>query len=57
MTIGIEQFRHASELRIDRMLTQPFRNDRRRAAADPTAEVRTAAAAATTAAAVKKASA
>jgi len=27
MTIGIEQFRHPSELRLDRMLVQPFRED------------------------------
>src|SRR5215467_11871900 len=27
MTIGIEQFRDASEQRLDRMLTQPFRDD------------------------------
>lgn len=27
MTIGIEQFRDPKELRIDRMLTQPLRND------------------------------
>ncbi|WP_170985311.1 sterol desaturase family protein [Roseomonas sp. AR75] len=27
MTIGIEQFRDASELRLDRMLTQPLRDD------------------------------
>ena len=25
MTIGIAQFREASDLRLDRMLTQPFR--------------------------------
>jgi sterol desaturase/sphingolipid hydroxylase (fatty acid hydroxylase superfamily) len=30
MTIGIEQFRHLSELRLDRMLLQPFRDDDRR---------------------------
>ncbi len=29
MTIGIEQFREPRELRIDRMLTQPFRDDKR----------------------------
>lgn len=29
MTIGIEQFRNTSELRLDRMLTQPFRDDDR----------------------------
>jgi sterol desaturase/sphingolipid hydroxylase (fatty acid hydroxylase superfamily) len=29
MTIGIEQFREASEQRLDRMLTQPFRDDDR----------------------------
>jgi hypothetical protein len=29
MTIGIEQFRNPSELRLDRMLTQPFRDDDR----------------------------
>lgn len=29
MTIGIEQFRDPSELRLDRMLTQPFRDDDR----------------------------
>jgi len=29
MTIGIEQFREPSELRLDRMLTQPFRKDKR----------------------------
>jgi sterol desaturase/sphingolipid hydroxylase (fatty acid hydroxylase superfamily) len=29
MTIGIEQFRDASELRLDRMLTQPLRDDTR----------------------------
>jgi sterol desaturase/sphingolipid hydroxylase (fatty acid hydroxylase superfamily) len=28
MTIGIPQFRDAKELRLDRMLTQPFRNDK-----------------------------
>ena len=27
MTLGIEQFRDSKELRLDRMLTQPFRND------------------------------
>jgi sterol desaturase/sphingolipid hydroxylase (fatty acid hydroxylase superfamily) len=27
MTIGIEQFRHPNEQRLDRMLTQPFRED------------------------------
>ena len=27
MTIGIEQFREPTELRLDRMLTQPFRDD------------------------------
>jgi sterol desaturase/sphingolipid hydroxylase (fatty acid hydroxylase superfamily) len=27
MTIGLEQFRDPKELRIDRMLSQPFRND------------------------------
>jgi sterol desaturase/sphingolipid hydroxylase (fatty acid hydroxylase superfamily) len=55
MRIGIEQFRDASELRLDRMLTQPFRGDDRlyplgrnerqhdgpsRAADDPSADVR-----------------
>jgi sterol desaturase/sphingolipid hydroxylase (fatty acid hydroxylase superfamily) len=30
MTIGIEQFRDAREQRLDRMLTQPFRDDVRR---------------------------
>jgi sterol desaturase/sphingolipid hydroxylase (fatty acid hydroxylase superfamily) len=30
MTIGIEQFRDPHELRLDRMLTQPFRGDTRR---------------------------
>ena len=29
MTIGIEQFRDPRELRLDRMLIQPFRNDDR----------------------------
>lgn len=29
MIIGIEQFREADELRLDRMLTQPFRNEDR----------------------------
>src|SRR6185295_15817502 len=29
MTIGIEQFRHPDELRLDRMLLQPFRDDDR----------------------------
>jgi len=29
MTIGIEQFREPSELRLDRMLTQPFRKDKK----------------------------
>ena len=29
MTIGIEQFRAPDELRLDRMLTQPFRRDKR----------------------------
>lgn len=29
MTIGIEQFRDPGELRLDRMLLQPFRNDDR----------------------------
>jgi len=29
MTIGIEQFREPTELRLDRMLTQPFRKDKR----------------------------
>jgi sterol desaturase/sphingolipid hydroxylase (fatty acid hydroxylase superfamily) len=29
MTIGIEQFRHPRELRLDRMLLQPFRDDDR----------------------------
>ncbi len=28
MTIGIEQFREPKELRLDRMLTQPFRDDK-----------------------------
>jgi hypothetical protein len=27
MTIGIDQFRDPSEQRLDRMLTQPFRQD------------------------------
>jgi len=27
MTIGIEQFREPAEQRLDRMLTQPFRDD------------------------------
>ena len=27
MTIGIEQFREPGEQRLDRMLTQPFRDD------------------------------
>jgi hypothetical protein len=27
MTIGIEQFRERAEQRLDRMLTQPFRDD------------------------------
>jgi len=27
MTLGIDQFRHPRERRLDRMLTQPFRND------------------------------
>ena len=27
MTIGIEQFRESAEQRLDRMLTQPFRDD------------------------------
>ena len=27
LTIGIEKFRDPDELRIDRMLTQPFRNE------------------------------
>ena len=30
MTIGIEQFREPGEQRLDRMLTQPFRDDARR---------------------------
>jgi sterol desaturase/sphingolipid hydroxylase (fatty acid hydroxylase superfamily) len=30
MTIGIEQFREPGELRLDRLLTQPFRDDDRR---------------------------
>ncbi len=30
MTIGIEQFRDVGELRLDRLLTQPFRDDDRR---------------------------
>jgi sterol desaturase/sphingolipid hydroxylase (fatty acid hydroxylase superfamily) len=30
MTIGIEQFRNPAEQRLDRMLTQPFREDDRR---------------------------
>lgn len=29
MTLGIEQFRHPRELRLDRMLVQPFRDDDR----------------------------
>ena len=29
MTIGIEQFREPTELRLDRLLTQPFRSDKR----------------------------
>jgi hypothetical protein len=29
MTIGIEQFRDPRELRLDRMLLQPFRDDDR----------------------------
>ena len=28
ITFGIEQFRNPKELRLDRLLTQPFRNDR-----------------------------
>ena len=32
MTIGIEQFRDPRELRLDRLLTQPFRDDRQRRA-------------------------
>jgi hypothetical protein len=28
MTIGLPMFRDARELRLDRMLTQPFRGDR-----------------------------
>jgi len=32
MTLGLEQFRDPKELRIDRMLTQPFRDDRTNAA-------------------------
>ena len=27
MTIGVEQFREPAEQRLDRMLTQPFRDD------------------------------
>jgi hypothetical protein len=27
MTIGVEQFRNPRELRLDRMLLQPFRNN------------------------------
>jgi hypothetical protein len=27
MTVGIEQFRNPVEQRLDRMLTQPFRDD------------------------------
>jgi hypothetical protein len=30
MIIGIEQFRDPGELRLDRMLLQPFRDDTRR---------------------------
>src|SRR5258706_2126396 len=29
MTIGLEQFRAPTELRLDRLLTQPFRRDQR----------------------------
>ncbi len=28
ITLGIEQFRDPKELRLHRMLTQPFRNDK-----------------------------
>jgi hypothetical protein len=28
MTVGIPSFRDPGELRLDRLLTQPFRNDR-----------------------------
>jgi hypothetical protein len=28
MTIGIDKFRDPAELRLDRMLTQPFRDDK-----------------------------
>jgi sterol desaturase/sphingolipid hydroxylase (fatty acid hydroxylase superfamily) len=28
MTLGIEQFRDPEELRLDRLITQPFRDDR-----------------------------
>ncbi len=39
MTLGIEQFRDARELRLDRMLTQPFRDDPgRRQPAEPAAD-------------------
>src|SRR5262245_19476103 len=34
MTIGIPFFRDQGELRLDRLLTQPFRNDRTRASDD-----------------------
>lgn len=36
MTLGIDQFRDPGELRIDRMLVQPFRNDSREAKAQGT---------------------
>jgi sterol desaturase/sphingolipid hydroxylase (fatty acid hydroxylase superfamily)/rhodanese-related sulfurtransferase len=35
MTIGIEQFRDPGELRLDRLLTQPFRDDHRRTREGP----------------------
>lgn len=37
MTLGIELFREARELWLDRLLTQPFRNPKRSAAVDPKA--------------------
>lgn len=37
MTIGIEDFRTAEDLRIDRMLVQPFRLSSSRPQADTTA--------------------
>lgn len=40
MTIGIQQFRDPKELRLDRMLTQPFRDEKANPPAAPSARAR-----------------